>query len=169
MCVEWKWTEYRKKAELEKLWTEQKNSKINRMALNIFPPKTGKQPKSQALQLLCHQHILNPLGKQCVSHGCQHRTHTATATGYCHQPSYRGWTTQPHALASPWATDTNPINTNSCVPQTLNAAHTASLQHIQCVKVSNIFLNVNLPHSSKLQGQLFSLLLHQTLKRLRST
>lgn len=101
MCVEWKWTECRKKAELEKLRTEQKNSKINRMALNIFPPKTGKQPKSQALQLLCHQHILNPLGKQCVSHGCQHRTHTASATGYCHQPSHRGWTTQPRALASP--------------------------------------------------------------------
>lgn len=48
MGMEWKWTEYRKKAELEKIGTEQKNSKINRMALNIFPPKPGKQPKSQA-------------------------------------------------------------------------------------------------------------------------
>lgn len=117
---------------------KKKPSKINRMALNIFPPKTGKQPKSQALQLICHQHILNPLGKQRVSHGCQHRTRTATATGYCHQRSHRGWRTRPRVPASPTSHRHQPRHPNSCVPQTLNAARTACSQHIQCVKVSNV-------------------------------
>lgn len=56
-------TEKKKKTELEKNRDKAEKQQDNKRVLKTFPPKPGKQPKIQASQLICHQHIFIPLGK----------------------------------------------------------------------------------------------------------